>query len=215
MYSYVPNCTVKPCKALCMKCISEAQRALRNKYRITFQIYVVGSGSNNLVTRWNDEPFDMDFNAVIQTLPGEFQKDLKKLKDVFRQELDKALTGFGFSHGQDSTSAITYKHIDGSKTDFSLDIGIIIKNKGEKYQRLIHDKTSPEQFIWNEVRDPHDISKKTNCIRKTGYWTELSEKYLGMKNQNGRNKDQPSFIIYVEAVNLVWQSIPEKEKIYG
>lgn len=216
MYSYVPKSTVKPCKKLCMTCISEAQRALRKKHGITFQIYVVGSGSSNLVTRWDDEPFDMDFNAVIQMLPDEFHKDQKKLKDVFRQELDKALTSSGFSYGQDSTSAITYIHNDGTKTDFSLDIGIIITNNAGEYQRLIHNKaTVPEQFIWNEVCDSHDIREKTGCIQKANLWNNLCDQYLVLKNKYAGNNDHPSFTIYVETVNLVWQTIPEKEKLYG
>lgn len=213
MYSYVPKDTVKPCKALCFECLAKAQAAIKERYGITFQIYAVGSGSNNLVTRWNNEPFDMDFNVLIQKLPDEFANNPKKLKDTFRRELDTVLTQYGFSNGQDSTSAITYTHRQGWITDFMLDIGLADRDNNGDYFRLIHKKTWPEQFIWNQVQDSRDLRKRTDCIRKTGRWNKLSDQYLAMKNQYGRNSEQPSFLVYVEAANLVWQSIPEKERI--
>lgn len=214
MYSYVTKSTVKPCKALCQECLAKAQAAIKKKYGITFQIYAVGSGSNNLVTRWDKEPFDMDFNALIQHLPDEYREDSKKLKDTFRRELDAVFTGYGFSNGQDSTSAISYSHKKGGATDFSVDIGLVTRDSNGDYSRLIHQKKNmPEQFIWNKARDSRHLQKRTERIRQTGRWNKLSDQYLALKNQYGKNSDHPSFLVYIEAVNLVWQAIPEKERI--
>ena len=117
------------------------------------------------------------------------------------------------SNGQDSTSAISYTHRQGWSTDFKLDVAIVSRGSDGYYNRLIHKKTWPEQFVWNQVRNSRNLRKRTDCIRKTKRWNKLSDQYLAMKNQYGRNSDQPSFIVYMEAVNLVWQSIPEKECI--
>ena len=96
MYSYVSKDVVKPCKALCFDCLTKAQTTIKEKYGITFQIYAVGSGSNNLVTSWNKEPFDMDFNVLLQKIPDDFADNLRKLKDTIRRELDAVCTRYGF-----------------------------------------------------------------------------------------------------------------------
>ena len=211
MYSYVPKAVVKPKRSICLQAMTEAKAILSQRYDLNTRIVPVGSGSNFLVTKWDNGPFDVDFNLLFSNIPEEYLEHPKKLKDTLRLVLDEVLIKYGFSHGQDSTSVISYTHKKNRRPYFALDIGIILRGGNGNLNRLIHQKSDPERFLWNESKNSSDVMKRAVRIKQAGQWNTLRKVYLNLKNQYGRDADQPSFIVYVEAVNLVWQSIPDKE----
>lgn len=209
MYSYVTDKVVKPCKLLCNDRFRVFQDNLDSKYHLKCQVALVGSGKHKLVTRLDDEPFDLDYNLIFHRLPGEYMDNPGRLKRRLRSELDVVMRGHGFSNGQDSTSAITYQHMENGTIDFGLDIGIILSDKNS-YHRLIQRKGSKEDFVWNQIRDSRKAPEHATLIREKGYWNQLQDQYLQLKNEYGSSKDHPSFTVFSEAVNLVWQSLPKE-----
>ena len=110
MYSYVSKKVVRKQKKTCRKALIAANAILREKYNLQPHLVTVGSGSKYLVTKWDDEPFDLDFNLVFYTLPHEYIVQPMLLKNTLRAVLDQVLIKRGFTHGKDSTSVLTYSH---------------------------------------------------------------------------------------------------------
>lgn len=213
MYSYVSKAVVKPRKKFCLAHLGEAKNLLKARYGLVYQVTLIGSGRHSLVTRWGTDPYDMDFNLIFSNLPESYLKNPGILKDTLRRAHDETLTEYGFSHGQDSTSSICYRHEKGRRTDYLLDIGIIYRDRDGDFNRLIHQKGAEGCFIWNKAPQSAETEMRTRDIKESGRWNDLRKVYLELKKENGRGSDKPSFIIYIEAVNLVWQSIPEKERM--
>lgn len=45
-----------------------------------------------------------------------------------------------------------------------------------------------------------------------GRWLQVRKIYLNLKNKYGKDTDLPSFIVFAEALNLTWQSIPKDQR---
>jgi len=62
------------------------------------------------------------------------------------------------------------------------------------------------QYVWNEVKNSHNVKEKAEQIKKSGKWLEVRKKYVDLKNLylSRQDKDHPSFIVYIEAVNQVY-----------
>ena len=149
MYRYVSKVAVKPARKASIELLENMKGRLRDKYGLKAEIYPVGSAKVNLVTCKEDDLFDVDFNLVFS---GEFSKQqLQTLKPHVIDVLNEFAVCSGFSTGQDSTSAITYQHHDRSgRTDFHLDVGVIILKDGRNGYRLIHHKdTGNYVLVWS------------------------------------------------------------------
>lgn len=214
MYEYVPKNTVKIYKARCNEYLSKLQKVLQKKYQLKVQSSLIGSGSKYLVTRNGNEPFDLDYNLVISSMPEEFEQDPKRLKDIVRIELDKIIhesSSAHDSHGKDSTAPITY-FFPAKKPNqeaFGLDLGIIWEKNSQTF-RLIHlKKDDPERFVWNEVFDSKNTNSKAKKIREGKQWNELRNEYLKLKNGylKKQSEDISSYVVYVEAVNNVFSRL--------
>lgn len=213
MYSYVSKKVVRKQKRSCRKALIEANAILREKYNLHPHLVTVGSGSKYLVTKWDNEPFDLDFNLVFYMLPHEYIEQPMLLKNTLRTVLDQVLIKRGFSHGKDSTSVLTYLH-KGSLNlpqGYLLDIGILLGIDGT-LNRLIHQKDNPDRFIWNETKTTKATMDQARQLRKMNRWIHVRRNYLNLKNKYGKDADLPSFIVFAEAVNLVWQSVPEEQR---
>ena len=208
MYSFVKKSDLKMPRRLCLSVLGAAQERLRGESGIHCELMPVGSAYHNLVTRNGDEPFDLDYNFLFRY----DEVNAEKLKGILMRVLDDEAIQRGFSHGQDSTSAIKYDHRTRASIDFSLDVGIIIDRDGTGY-RLIHDKAL-NRFLLNETVRFAKLKSQQEAIKANGLGTALREVYLDMKNAYLRqgDRDHPSFVVYVEAVNRVWQSIPEEAR---
>ena len=211
MYSYVDKKLYGPCQFLATQSISEACRNMKQSDHLYFKIYLIGSASTGLITSSTGKSFDLDFNLVISSLPTEYANNLQRFKDLVRKRLDQVLTEHGCSNGQDSTSAITYSHLNGSAPDFCLDICILKKEKDDAMSRLVHHKNDPDNFTWDTRKDFSDLNRRENLIASSGKWEMLRDKYLKLKEKYASDPEHPSFVVYSEAVNLVWQQIPQEE----
>lgn len=180
---------------------------------ITAQHMLVGSGARNLVTRNGNGPFDLDYNLEIIKATDKYWNDLRYLKDTVRVALDKA-TGISgcFSESQDSTSCLTVVLYFKSEPTikFKFDVAIVARNPNGTLCRLIHNKNvwgyGNDQYTWNEVPNSHDVAQKAQRIKSEGLWFEVREQYVELKNMylSRQDKNHPSFIVYVEAVNQVY-----------
>lgn len=207
MYSYVSKPTVKPARKICTSMLNELKGRLQEE-RIQVQIEPVGSARVNLVTKNGSDPFDLDYDIRVFS----FDSDLKLsgLKKILLNAVRKEADAYGFRKVQDSTSAITCIHYqDGTDSiDFHMDIGIIVMRDKNSGCRLIHDKRQ-ETYTLNEPVQYKDLHQHATAIYEHQMRKELRRVYLEKKNQYLKKGDQnhPSFVVYVEAVNQVYQKI--------
>lgn len=180
---------------------------------ITAQFTLVGSGARNMVTRNGDGPFDLDYNIEIIKAPNEYRNDLRHLKDTVCVLLDKAAGLQCFSESKDSTSCLTaLLHFKDEQTvEFKFDVAIVARNSKGTLCRLIHNKNilicGNKQYVWNEVPNSHDVAQKAKRIKAAGVWLDVREQYVRLKEMyltRCWDKDHPSFIVYIEAVNNVY-----------
>ncbi|MBB5225905.1 hypothetical protein DYE50_11455 [Treponema ruminis] len=213
MFKFVSTRTVKRYKSYCADILNQLKMSLINNYGIEIGIDLIGSGAKNLVTQNENEPFDLDFNLIITSF-GDYYKpndsnDLRELKDLIRNELNEILEKEHFRDAQDSKSVLTARLFfanDPKKKEFSFDIAILARNSLGNYCRLIHEKGSIDRLYWNEVPSSHDIYEKSTELKEYGWWQDVRETYLKLKNMYLQHNDHthPSFIVYVEAVNKVY-----------
>lgn len=212
MYRLVDEAECKKYRSDCSATLKQVRSILREK-GITSQFTLVGSGARNMVTRDGNGPFDLDYNLEIIKALDEYWNDLHHLKDAVRVALNKAVGIRGcFSKSQDSTSCLTtLLHFDDEPSvKFSFDVAIVAKNSKGTLCRLLQNKNGlgigNDQYIWNEVPDSHDVAQKVKQIKSKGLWLEVRERYVDLKNMylSCQDKNHPSFIVYVEAVNQVY-----------
>lgn len=165
-----------------------------------------------MVTRKENGPFDLDYNLEIIKAPDEYRKDLRHLKDTVRILLDEATGLHYFSESKDSTSCLTsILHFkDESTVEFSFDVAIVAKNTDGTLCRLIHNKNAwgygIDQYVWNEVPYSRDVTIKARQIKAAGLWLDVRNEYVSLKEMylsRWWDKEHPSFVVYIEAVNNV------------
>ena len=206
MYYFVDEANVTPYRSYCSMVLEELRDNLNSKRDINSQFILIGSGGKNMVTQNEDGPFDLDYNLRIISMPDEYWNDLKKLKDTIRNELNKIVGKTLFSDGQDSKSVITSRLVlNNDEQVFSFDIAILAENKNGNLCRLLHNKHYG-QFTWNEVPNSHNVKDKADLLKRKGCWNEVRQTYLDLKNMylSRNDNNHPSFIVYVEAVNQIY-----------
>ena len=199
MYSYVSKKAVKPARKICTAYLNSVKGRLQ---AVDVQIKSIGSAKMNMVTRNGSKPFDLDFDILVSGS----EMEPKKLKNMVLDAARKEADAHGFRKIQDSTSAITCIH-----RDFRMDLGIIVMHDESLGHRLIHDKAK-DVYILNEPVSYKDIEKRKVIIGQHQMTEELRRVYLEKKNYYLKNNDQshPSFVVYAEAVNQVYQNILSK-----
>ena len=212
MYRIVDESECKRYRSDCSHVLKKTCALLKEKC-INAQFTLVGSGARNMVTRNGSGPFDLDYNLEIIKAPDEYWNDLRHLKNTVRILLDKAEGLTCFSESQDSTSCLTaLLHFkDEPAVEFSFDVAIVAKNSDGTLCRLIHNKNvweyGNDQYVWNEVPSSHNIAQKVKQIKINDLWLDVRERYIYLKNlylSHPLEKDHPSFIVYVEAVNQIY-----------
>ena len=210
MYEYVVEKEVKRYRSECSHILEQLRDLLNTEYGINTQFSLVGSGgdSRNMVTRNGDGPYDLDYNLIILEMSNEYWNDLRKLKDIVRNSLNKIVKDTLFSDGKDSHSVITsiLHFTDIPKVKFSFDMAILAKNSKGNFCRLIHNKGYCDSFTWNEVPSSHNVKEKADILKRNSLWDEVRETYLNNKNMYLRRNDDnhPAFVVYVESVNEVY-----------
>lgn len=214
MYNLVDESEVKVYRSQCSSILTEVRDILKEQYNIVTQFTLVGSGARNLVTVNGNGQYDLDYNLEILKLPDNM--DLHRLKETIRKVLNQVVGGTFFTDGQDSTSVLTSNlYFKGEPNKrFSFDIAIVTKNSNGTLCRLIHNKNQHSfgkqgQYTWCEVPNSHNVLEKSKKIKNKNGWLKVRDRYVELKNLYLRRNDHnhPSFIVYVEAVNQVYNEI--------
>lgn len=96
------------------------------------------------------------------------------------------------------------------ESDTFYNFAITTKNKNGNYMRLIHNKNvyalGLDQYTWNEVPNSHQVKDRADKLKRAGLWQKVRDRYLEKKNMYLFRQDHnhPSFVVYVEAVNEVY-----------
>ncbi len=204
-YEFVCESEAKQYRSDCSRILKKTCELLKAK-GISAQFSLVGSGARNMITRDGDGPYDLDYNLLVMKADDEY-RDPRLLKDTIRNALNKAVGGKFFSDAQDSTSCLTALLHFGktSNIKFSFDVAIIKKNPNGNYMRLVHNKPW-NQYTWNEVPRSHQVKDRADELKEAGLWQAVRDRYLEKKNMylSWQNHNHPSFVVYVEAVNEVY-----------
>ncbi len=214
MYRIVDESEYRRYRKCCSGILTRVCVLLKNEKDIIAQFTLVGSGAHNMVTRNGNGPFDLDYNLEIIKAPEMYWKDLRKLKDTVRIYIDKASGLKGFSESQNSTVALTaLLHFENEpQVEFSFDVAIVARNSKGSLCRLVNNKHSfmcrvQGQYTWNEVKNSHNVKEKSDRIKEINKWLEVRQRYEDLKNQylSRHDTDHPSFIVYIEAVNQIYE----------
>ena len=207
MYSYVPKNESRRFRIFCSDKLNQLKQDLKKKgYEIDF--YLVGSGMKNLVTRNENESFDLDYNieflniSIPQLNPQELKDYIMSFLNGITVENETV-----FRNCQDSTSAITSRLIFDGKLHFSFDVAILAKNKDGDFCRLIHNKKAAENsYHWDKIPKSKKVYKRFEKLKMDGHFNELRDTYLNKKNFYLIHNDHyhSSFTIFKETVNQMW-----------
>ena len=154
----------------------------------------------------------MDYNLEITRF--EDFEDCHRLKEYVRKTFNKCLQEYGLRDCEDSHSSLTTKHIcfkEGNPTKFSIDLCITVRDEKDNYYRLIHEKTGltyKDRYFWNMAPQSKQLKKKVIYIKEHSGWIFVRKQYLKIKNLylSKNDKDHPSFVCYLEAINNVYNS---------
>ena len=210
-YEFVCESEAKCYRSNCSDVLKKTCELLKEE-GISAQFSLVGSGARNMITRNGDGPYDLDYNLLIMKAEERYWNDLRLLKETVRNALNRAERREFFSDAQDSTSCLTaLLHFkDTPNVEFSFDVAITTKNKDGNCMRLIHNKNvyAPglDQYTWNEVPNSHQVKDRADKLKRAGLWQKVRDRYLEKKNMYLFRQDHnhPSFVVYVEAVNEVY-----------
>ncbi len=168
---------------------------------------VVGSAKRNMITQNAKGKIDFDFNLLVEEA-GRY--DSRELKEYIRKTFNMVLQRNRWADCQDSTFPLTARprNYKSRKIPFSIDVCVVMRDRQGNFFRLKHIKTGNikrDQYIWNSVPDSKDLAIKEDFL-KPEYWLEVRETYLDKKKMylKRNDKDHPSFVCYIEAVNEVY-----------
>lgn len=208
MYNYVTEEQIRRYKSLFQSILDRLREKLKREQGIEVRIVLVGSGASNMVTRNGRGGFDLDYNLVLSSIPPEYAGSPQTLKTLVREELDTLVPG-EFSHGKDSTSAITclLHSPDKSMVIFKVDVALVLAGKNG-YSRLVRDRNT-KRYIWNLIRKSGDLQPRLNAIKAAGRLDELADLYRQKKNMylSRQDNDHPSFVVYIEAINELYRKL--------
>lgn len=214
MYVLVDEAEAKRYRRECASVLQKTCELLKEE-NISAQFTLVGSGGRNLITRNGNGPYDLDYNLEIKKAPSELWRDLHQLKEKVRNALNKA-NGFDFSDAHDSTSVLTCILFfqDTPNVEFNFDVAIVARDQDGALLKLVHNKNAwgfgPRgQYTWNMVPNSKDVLEKARAIKDEGEWLRVRQRYVEKKNQYLilGDTNHPSFIVYVEAVNEVYNQL--------
>ncbi len=212
MFHYVEDKEfLKRMKMICSDIVNRLVQAINREEEMTVRAYLVGSGAKNLMMQNENEAVDLDYNLeVVETQRN--INDACYIKEYIRQMFNTVLRKSGWGDCSDSTSCLSTEKrhfIEGNPTEFSIDLAIVHKNSDGTWHRLIHDKTgrwATDSWIWNKAPNSKELSEKAEWLKKNGFWLSVRETYKKKKNMylTWGDRNRPSFICYIEAVNEVY-----------
>ena len=211
MYEYVPKTEYAPVRKELEEIIRKAQVFLRQKYGITFQFRLIGSGNRHLIMRdtSGNKGYDFDYNLI---LPYKPQLKPDTVNEYFRLALNYAVKGTPYKCPEDSTSVFTSKVVDPkhSKIVRSCDFAIIYYRSDDTddgYYYLKNWKNGKYTFEFRTISDGAD-SKLYEIKQYPDGWQRIKDEYKKLKNNNKQNKR--SFVLYLESINNVYNHIQQE-----
>ena len=169
----------------------------------TFDIRLIGSGDKRLVTQNAKEPFDLDYNLILQKDKKGLIGNPKQIKDMFIAKFNQALenSNMEFKHASNSTSVITVKIKDEGKIVFVFDVAIIFEDNAGMFHRLMHDNDN-SRYIWNTIPSSRDYLNKYQVVKDKQYVAEFKDRYLALKNKYlSSSEKRKSFSVFLETLN--------------
>ena len=198
-------------RALCADIVNQLVQQINNDGHMWVEAHLVGSGAKNMVTQNANEPVDLDYNlCIIETYTWNINNG-SEVKRYIQKQFNAVLKKNGWGDCHDSTSALTTKRRyfpKGNHTAFSIDLAIV-QERNNCWYRLIHRKTGIVQFdqwYWNEAPHSHGLDRRVDILKENDLWLDVRDTYLEKKNMylSRQDRDHPSFIVYIEAVNEVY-----------
>jgi len=205
-YKFALQSEVTEANKWCLEVLHGVQKELRSYF--TFDIRLIGSGEKKLVTQNGNEPFDLDYNLILQRDKQDLLNNPKRIKGLFRQAFDVVLEDKldGYNnydqHVSDSSSVITIKILYDNRLDFSFDVAIIVEANDGFFYLLKNDKTS-NRYLWNQVKSSKNYFTRYQSLKENGQFEQFKDNYLDLKNRHLRKNDGvKSFSIFLETLNL-------------
>ena len=212
MYKFIEDKDfLKRMRHFCSDIVNKLVVAINNEDFLTVQAHLIGSGAKNLITQNENEDIDLDYNLVIINSSWDINY-CKQIKEYVKKKFNDLLKNSGLGACSDSKSCLstTKLHfIEDYQTKFSIDLAIVFEDKYGNWYRLIHEKTGysdRDSWIWNISRNSKELTNKVKWLKDNNLWNELRNAYLNKKNMylNEKEKQHPSFICYIEAVNEIY-----------
>ena len=208
-YEYVSKNEYRPVREELEDIIKNTQKILKKKSGITFQFELIGSGSKHLITRvaGGNKGFDFDYNIIINYDEGQMWKADYARKE-FTKALDEAIKGTQYDHPQNSQVAITIKVKDTKKSKIlhSCDFAVVYYpneiDEGHMYAKL---DLQTSKCVWEMRKYTKNYHAKLDWLKDNvdGYWDEIKEEYLKLKNNN-KDPNKHSFQLFYETINNVY-----------
>ena len=200
-------------RSVCSDIVNQLVQIINNQDFLTVKAHLIGSWAKNLITQNENEPIDLDYNLVIININSSWDiNDCKQIKEYVKKKFNDVLRNNGLNDCSDSKSCLSTKkmHLEGDdSTKFSIDLAIVCEDQDGAWHRLIHKKTGysdRDSWIWNISRNSKELTNKVKWLKDNNLWNELRNAYLNKKNMylNEKEKQHPSFICYIEAVNEIY-----------
>ena len=211
-FEYVTRAEYQPVRKELEDIIHRAQKYLREKYNISFQYRLVGSGKKHLITRVKDgnKGYDFDYDLILPNHGENINCSNKALKERFLEAFQYAVEGTDYKSPENSTSVITIKNVDRreSRILYSCDFAIIYyptDNSDDGYMYLKNWKNGTYSFEIRELSRKAE-QKRSAILAYPDGWNCIREEYLKVKNNN-RDPDKRSSVLYLEAINNVYNQI--------
>lgn len=211
-YQFATKKDVQAANKWCRSVLIDVQNLVRDWF--TFDFRLIGSGGKHLVTYNEGQPFDLDYNIIIQkdkqSLHGKPEKIKKIFIDAFETVFSETITYFNadeYFKINNSTSVITIKYISYGSLEFSFDVAIMQENENGYLEKIIFDKKN-NRYIWNQVKDSKDLNDKVLLVKQRFGWNAVRERYLDLKNDSLSNNDETkSFSIFIQVINEFYQKL--------
>lgn len=211
-YQFATKKDVKVANKWCTSILKEVQKQVRDYF--TFDFRLIGSGGKHLVTYNEGQPFDLDYNIIIQkdkqSLHGKPEKIKKIFIDAFETVFSETITYFNVDEYfkiNNSTSVITLKYISSGMLEFSFDVAIMQENENGYLEKIIFDKKN-NVFIWNKVKQSDNLYDKAVQVKQNYDWNKVRNRYLELKNKCLSNQDDTkSFSIFVQVINEFYNKL--------
>lgn len=179
--------------------VNDVHREIRENYKMTFQTYPIGSGSNNLViNRCDNKFFDLDFQIVIEKFGDLRKNDCKKIKQAFIDAFNNNKPQ-GFTNCEDSTQSLTTKN---RSKEYGYDIIITYSDNNDFY--IIHNNKNKNgnnnnDYEWQKQSDLYEFRDRLDRIEGPEMWEDLRKRYKKKRHGNLNNKNKKSYQMLNEA----------------